>query len=98
MADITSINEQTLALMESNPWLMYVIIAILIWKLVWYGLALWKTIKKEQKVWFVVLFTAAFVLNDLGILPIIYLIIHRDKKTSAKKKEDKGKEDDKKKK
>ena len=80
MADLTSINTDTLALIESNPWLMWIIIALLVWKLVWYGLALWKTIKKEQKGWFVVLFVAAFVLNDLGILPIIYLIIYRDKK------------------
>lgn len=62
------------------------IIAALIWKLIWYGLALYKTIGKKQKAWFVVLFVAAFVLNDLGILPIIYLLIYQEKKAAPTKK------------
>ena len=83
MVDINSLNAELLA----NPWIMYIVIATLVWKLIWYGLAIFNTIDKKQKSWFVVLFIGAFVLNDLGILAIIYLIINRDKKkTKAKKK------------
>jgi len=53
------------------------LIVIMIWKLAWYGIALFDALKQEKKVWFVVLFTAAFVLNDLGILAIVYLILNK---------------------
>ncbi|MBU3912532.1 MAG: hypothetical protein KKE50_00405 [Nanoarchaeota archaeon] len=59
--------------------LLISIVAIMIWKLIWYGIALYNTIQRKQIKWFVVLFVAAFVLNDLGILAIIYLMIYRDK-------------------
>lgn len=62
------------------PGLIAVIIMALIWKLIWYGLALYKAIEKKQKAWFVVLFIASFVLNDLGILAIIYLLLNQNKK------------------
>lgn len=57
-----------------------IIVLILIWKLTWYGIALYKTIERKQKVWFVVLFLGTFILSDLGILPIIYLLVYREKK------------------
>jgi len=69
-----------------TPGLAVLIIAIMIWKLIWYGLALYKSVQKQQKRWFVVLFVAAFVLNDLGILAIIYLILNKKKKGSSKAK------------
>jgi hypothetical protein len=56
------------------------LVIILIWKLIWYGLALYKAIQLKQKVWFTVLFVAAFLLGDLGLLAIIYLLIYRKKK------------------
>ena len=65
------------------------VLAISIWKLSWYGIALYKTLKKNQQAWFAVLFVAAFVLNDLGILAIIYLLLNKNnpiKKKSSKKK------------
>jgi len=42
---------------------------LLIWSLVWKGLALWEAAKREDKAWFVIL----YVVNTLGILEIIYL-------------------------
>lgn len=44
---------------------------VLIWALFWRGLGLWHAGKNGQKYWFL----AMFVLNTVGILPIIYLFI-----------------------
>lgn len=38
------------------------------------GVTLFKSAKRDQKVWFV----ALLLINSLGILPIIYLIVNRD--------------------
>jgi len=67
-------------------WLLSLIIVITIWKLIWYGIALYKSLERKQKTWFIVLFVATFILNDAGILAIIYLAIHKDKKAKKKKK------------
>lgn len=40
------------------------------------GYALWFSARRGQKVWFIVL----LVVNTLGILPLIYLLINRNKK------------------
>jgi hypothetical protein len=42
---------------------------ISLWTLVWKGVALYHAGKNRQKVWFVVL----LLLNDLGILSMVYL-------------------------
>lgn len=59
-----------------NPLLLVVII---IWSLVWKGLALWKAGQQKDKPWFVVI----LVLNTIGILPILYLYIFSKKKTNG---------------
>jgi len=38
------------------------------------GISLYKSAQRNQKIWFV----ALLMINSLGILPVIYLIIHRD--------------------
>lgn len=45
------------------------LIPLIIWELVWKGIALWKSAKNNQRKWFI----ALFLLNTAGILPIIYL-------------------------
>ncbi len=47
---------------------------LLVWELVWKGLALWKAGRRNEPVWFVVL----LVINTAGVLPIIYLLLKRD--------------------
>lgn len=42
---------------------------LLVWVIFWRGLGLWHAGKNRQKSWFI----ALFVLNTIGILPIIYL-------------------------
>ena len=44
---------------------------ISIWSLVWTGLALWKSSKKNHLIWFIVL----LVFNTLGILEILYIFV-----------------------
>jgi hypothetical protein len=45
------------------------VLFISLWTLVWKGVALYHAGKNRQKVWFVVL----LLLNDLGILSMVYL-------------------------
>ena len=42
-----------------------------IWSLVWKGLALWKSSKKDHKIWFIVL----LIVNTVGILEILYIYV-----------------------
>ena len=55
---------------------------IMIWSLIWKGLALWKSARLRQPIWFVLL----LVINTLGILEILYLFVFS--KPRAKKKEE----------
>ncbi len=56
----------------------YLVIA---WSLVWKGIALWKSARYKQLVWFIVL----LLVNTIGILEIVYLIFFQ-KKFRIKKK------------
>jgi len=42
---------------------------LVVWSLLWKGLALWRAAKKDDKAWYVIL----LVINTVGILEIIYL-------------------------
>jgi len=66
--------------------LLAFILILFVFKLIMYGIALYKTIERKQKIWFVVFFAGVFLINDLGILPIIYLLIYRQKHPQKKKK------------
>jgi len=43
---------------------------IAVWEAVWKGIALWRAGRNGHKSWFI----AIFILNTLGILPIIYVL------------------------
>jgi methionyl-tRNA synthetase len=47
------------------------LVTIVIWSLIWKGLALWKSARKKSSIWFVVL----LVVNSVGILEILYIFI-----------------------
>ncbi len=47
------------------------VIIIVLWDLLWKGIALWHAARRGAKPWFVIL----LVINSIGILPIIYLFI-----------------------
>lgn len=51
---------------------------LIVWCLIWKGLALWKSARNHQKVWFVFL----LMINTLGILEMIYLaFFQKDRNT-----------------
>jgi len=55
------------------------IIPLLIWSLVWKGMALWKSARLNQKKWFI----ALLIVNTLGILEILYLYVFSKKRETT---------------
>ena len=62
-----------------EPWVIALFVVALIWSAVWKAIALWKSARHNQLVWFVVL----CIVNTLGILEIIYLAFFQPKKAKA---------------
>lgn len=62
-------------LLESYPWLIPTIIIFSIWETVWKLIALWKAGRNNQLAWFICI----ALINTAGILPIIYILIQRNK-------------------
>ena len=62
--------------------MMYVLLA---WSLFWKGLALWKSARRGEKWWFIVL----LVINTVGLLEILYLFVFSryERKTIPKDKQ-----------
>jgi methionyl-tRNA synthetase len=52
------------------------LIPLIIWEMIWKGIALWKSGRNNQLAWFVFI----LILNTAGILPIIYLIFFQKKR------------------
>jgi len=52
------------------------LILLVVWELIWKGIALWHSARSNKREWFI----ALLVLNTIGILPIIYLIWFKKKK------------------
>lgn len=53
-------------------------VPLVIWSLIWKGIALWKSARVGSKPWFVVL----LIVNTLGILDIFYIFVFGKKKQS----------------
>lgn len=51
----------------------FLIVAIVIWELLWKFIALWKSARNNHRSWYI----AMSAINSIGILPIIYLIKYR---------------------
>lgn len=56
--------------------LLIFIILLVIWSAIWKIIALWKSARNKQRIWFVIL----FVVNTAGILEIIYLKFFQKRK------------------
>jgi hypothetical protein len=61
---------------SSLPWLLPAIIIVGIWNAAWKLIAIWKAAKANHMAWFICI----AIFNTIGILPIIYILIHREKK------------------
>jgi hypothetical protein len=59
----------------ANQWL---VVPVLIWSLIWKGLALWTAARQGQKIWYV----ALLIVNTLGILEILYIYVFSKMKKS----------------
>ena len=46
------------------------LLLLVAWEMLWKGLAMWKSARRDQPLWFI----ALFVLNTAGLLPIIYIL------------------------
>lgn len=51
-----------------NP---FILAAVIVWSLIWKGIALWRAAKSDSKNWFV----ALMIINTMGILEILYIYI-----------------------
>jgi len=59
--------------LQTNPQYMSLIFILVLWELVWKGIALWKAARESQKYWFI----AMLILNTAGILPILYIFLFK---------------------
>jgi len=71
---INSIKQFFYGPLDSNNLFPFLIVGA--WSLFWKGLSLWKSSKKSQKYWFIVL----LIINTFGILEIIYLAFFQKEK------------------
>ena len=62
---------------ETFVWLMPIIIILMIWDTVWKFIAMWKAGRNNHLAWFICL----AIFNTVGVLPIVYILIHRNKPT-----------------
>lgn len=60
---------------EWKSWMVVLGIWLAIWDLVRKAIALYKAWQKNNLIWFIFI----FIFNTCGILPIIYLILNREK-------------------
>jgi hypothetical protein len=58
--------------------ILIIAIAVL-WSLPWKGFALWKSARKGDSVWFIIL----LLMNTLAILEILYIFIFSEKKNNS---------------
>ena len=71
---------QTLGI--SVAFLSTLVVIVGLWELIWKGFGLWYSAQRKQKIWFVCI----LIFNTIGILPIIYLLIHKPWKNKKGKK------------
>ncbi len=60
---------------------LWLFVVIAIWSLVWKFLGMWKSARKKQVGWFIVL----GIINTIGILPILYYFVFSEMKFSKTK-------------
>jgi hypothetical protein len=60
-----------------TPGMKILLLVLVIWSLIWKGIALWKSARNTQTAWFVFM----LILNTVGILEIVYIIWFSKKHT-----------------
>jgi methionyl-tRNA synthetase len=64
----------------SKAWMITAIL-LAIWTIPWKGLALWKSAKRGDKAWFIIL----LLINTLAVLEILYLFVFSKEKKEEPK-------------
>ena len=59
--------------------LIWTVLVLIVWDMFWRGLALWKAARRGDTWWFL----AILVLNTLGILPLLYWFLAKDKQVTS---------------
>ncbi|MGD0976928.1 MAG: DUF5652 family protein [Minisyncoccia bacterium] len=54
---------------NAPAWVGWLVAVVVIWSIIWKGIALWKAAEKRSKPWFIIL----LLVNTIGILDIIYI-------------------------
>jgi len=57
------------------PIIIVVIGLLAIWDIVWKAIAMWKAARNNHLAWFICI----LIFNTIGILPIVYILIHKNK-------------------
>lgn len=55
------------------------LVLLIVWSMVWKGIALWKAGRRGDKIWFIVL----LLVNTAGILEILYIYVFSKRKESG---------------
>lgn len=61
-------NSEVVSFLLENVWIFVI---VMIWSVVWKALALWRAVKNDSKVWFILL----LLVNTIGIFDILYILI-----------------------
>lgn len=61
-------------------WFIPLIIFLVIWDTVWKLLGMWRAGRNNELIWFICI----AVFNTLGVLPIIYILLNKDKNSEEK--------------
>ena len=63
----------------NNPWFVLIFSVLMVWTLIWKGIALWKSAQNNQPTWFVIM----LIVNTIGILEIVYIFFFSKKKEKS---------------
>lgn len=66
----------------NNPYYIPLILALMVWSLVWKGFALWKAAGNGQLKWFI----ALLIVNSAGIIEIVYIFFFSKKRENMQNK------------
>lgn len=67
--------ESSLHYWQSFAWFMPIILIVVLWDVVWKLIAMWKAGRNNHLAWFICI----AIFNTMGILPIIYILLFRNK-------------------
>jgi len=79
---MTSLNDY---LVNLAPGMVWVFVMLLIWSMIWKGIALWKAVKNNDLPWYI----ALLILNTVGILEIFYIYVFSKRPEKKTEKETK---------